>query len=171
MTEEKVVGFYSAAYKLFEVAVVLPHSFMLVLFPTLVEEYHSDRSQFKDRFKKALVIYSLIGGSIALALWVFSHEIITLMYGGKFLPSLAVLDILSGVILLFFINFLLSNILIISGRERINTWNLAGATVLNVILNLALIPLYGAIGAAWASLFCEAGLIAVLSLQVQKLLK
>ena len=93
------------------------------------------------------------------------------MYGDQFLPSIEVLDILSGVILLFFINFLLSNILIISGRERINTWNLAGATVLNVILNLALIPLYGAIGAAWASLFCEAGLIAVLSLQVQKLLK
>ena len=168
MTEASVVGFYSAAYKLFEVAVVLPHSFMLVLFPTLVEEYHSDRSQFKDRFKKALVIYSLIGGSIALALWVFSHEIITLMYGDKFLPSLAVLDILSGVILLFFINFLLSNILIISGRERINTWNLVGATVLNVTLNLALIPLYGAIGAAWATLFCEVGLIVVLSLQVQK---
>ena len=171
MTEDKVVGFYSAAYKLFEVAVVLPHSFMLVLFPTLVEEYHSDRSQFKDRFKKALTMYSLIGGSIALALWVFSQGIITLMYGDTFLPSISVLDILSGVILLFFINFLLSNILIISGRERINTWNLVAATVLNVILNLALIPLYGAIGAAWATLFCEVGLIAVLSFQVQKSFK
>ena len=39
MTEEKMVGFYSAAYKLFEVAVVFPHSFMLVLFLALVEEY------------------------------------------------------------------------------------------------------------------------------------
>ena len=171
MTEDKVVGFYSAAYKLFEVAVVLPHSFMLVLFPTLVEEYHSDRSKFKARFKKALKMYSLIGGSIALVLWVFSQGVITLMYGDKFLPSISVLDILSGVILLFFINFLLSNILIISGRERSNTWNLVGATVLNAILNLALIPLYGAIGAAWATLFCEVGLILMLSLQVQKVFK
>ncbi len=142
MTEEKVVGFYSAAYKLFEVAVVLPHSFMLVLFPTLVEEYHSDRSQFKDRFKKALVVYSLIGASVALVLWGFSHRIITLMYGDKFFPSIDVLDILSGAVFLFVISFLLSNVLIASGRERINTWNLVGATVLNVILNLALIPLY-----------------------------
>ena len=62
MTEEKVVGFYSAAYKLFEVAVVLPHSFMLVLFPTLVEEFQSDRSRFRHSCKKALIIYSLIGG-------------------------------------------------------------------------------------------------------------
>jgi O-antigen/teichoic acid export membrane protein len=171
MAEEKVVGFYSAAYKLFEVAVVLPHSFMLVLFPTLVEEYHSDRSQFKDRFKKAFTMYSLIGGSIALALWVFSHGIITFMYGDQFLPSIYVLDILSGAILLFFINFLLSNTLIISGREKINTWILVGATVLNIILNLVLIPIYGALGAACATLFCEVGLIAALSLQVQKVLE
>ena len=168
MTEEKVVGFYGAAYKLFEVAVVLSHSFMLVLFPTLVEEYHSDRAQFKNRFKKTLAIYSLIGGGIALALWSFSQEVIGMIYGDKFLPSTDILDVLSGAILLFFINFLLSNVLIASGREKINTWNLVGATVLNIILNLVWIPQYGAIGAAWATLFCEIALVAILSLQVQK---
>jgi O-antigen/teichoic acid export membrane protein len=171
MTEEKVVGFYGAAYKLFEVAVVLPHTLMLVLFPTLVEEYHSDQSQFKSRFRRALIVYSLIGGVITLVLWGFSHGIISFMYGDQFLPSIEVLDILSWTIILFFINFLLSNVLIASGRERVNTWGLVGATGLNIILNLALIPLYGAIGAAWATLFCEIGLIVALSLQVQKSFK
>jgi O-antigen/teichoic acid export membrane protein len=171
MMEERVVGFYSAAYKLFEVAVVLPHSFMLVLFPTFVEEYHSNRSQFKNRFKKALAVYSLIGGGIALVLWGFSHGLITLIYGDKFLPSIDILGILSWAILLFFINFLLSNMLIVSGREMINAWNLAGVTVLNICLNLIWIPQYGAIGAAWATLFCEVVLIAALSLQVHKAFK
>ena len=168
MTQEKEVGLYSAAYRLFEVAVVLPHSIMLVLFPTLVDEYHSDRPQFKARFKKALAIYSLIGGSIALVLWRFSHGTITLIYGEKFLPSFSVLDILSWAILFVFVNFLLSNILIISGLERVNSWSLIGATALNISFNLVLIPLYGAIGAAWATLFCEVGLIVVLSFQVYK---
>jgi O-antigen/teichoic acid export membrane protein len=54
MTEERIVGFYSASYKLFEVAVVLPHSFMLVLFPTLLMEYHSNRSNSKVDLKKHL---------------------------------------------------------------------------------------------------------------------
>jgi O-antigen/teichoic acid export membrane protein len=171
MTEQKVVGFYSAAFKLFEVAAVLSHSIMLVLFPTLVAEYHSNPSQFKNKFKKALAIYSLIGGGIALVLWGFAHDIIGVTYGDKFLPSVAVLNILSWAILLFFINFLLSNILIVSGREIINTWSLMGATVLNIALNLTFIPRYEAIGAAWATLFCEIGLIVVLGLQVRKLLQ
>jgi O-antigen/teichoic acid export membrane protein len=170
MTGEKIVGFYSAAYKLFEVAVVLPHSFMLVLFPTFVEEYNSDQSQFKSRFKKALVLYSFIGGGIALVLWSFSHEIIRTIYGEKFLLSANILEVLSWAILLFFINFLLSNLLIASGREKINAWNLVGATILNISLNLIWIPHYGAIGAAWATFLCEAGLIAALSLQVRKVI-
>lgn len=171
MTEEQVVGFYSAAFKLFEVAVILPHSLMLVLFPTLVEEYHSNRHQFKERFKKALAVYALIGGGITLVLWGFSHDLIILIYGDKFLSSIEILGILSWAILLFYVNFLLSNVLIVSGWEMINTWNLVGATALNIVLNLVWISQYGAMGAAWATLFCEIMLIFALSFQVQKAFK
>ncbi|MBT5762798.1 MAG: hypothetical protein HOI59_02940, partial [Nitrospina sp.] len=152
----------------FEVSVVLPHSIMLVLFPTLVEKYHSDSLQFKKSAKKAFGVFCLIGGGVALVLWGFSSEIITIVFGDEFSPSIAVLNILSGAIFLFFLNFLLSNLLISSGREIINTWNLVGATILNIILNLILIPQYGAIGAAWSTLFCEGALILVLGIEVQK---
>ena len=116
-------------------------------------------------------MYSLIGGSIALILWGFSHEVIITIYGVKFYHSAEILEVLSWAILLFFVNFLLSNLLIASGREKINAWNLVGATVLNIILNLIWIPKYEAVGAAWATLFCEVGLILMLSLQVQKVFK
>jgi O-antigen/teichoic acid export membrane protein len=171
LADERVVGFYSAAYKLFELAVILPHSLMLVLFPTLVEEFHTDRPRFQNSYKKALVIYSLIGGGIALVLWGFSHAAINIVYGDKFLPSVGVLEVLAGAIFLFFVNYLLSNVLIISGQEKVNSWNLIGATVLNIVLNLSWIPQYGAIGAAWSTLICETVLIAVLSLQIQKSIK
>ena len=168
MTDEKVVGFYSAAYKLFEVSIVFPTSIMLVLFPTLVEEYHSNHPQFKKSSIKALGIFSLVGGGIALTLWAFSRWIIAIIFGDEFFPSIAVLEVLSGAIFLYFLNFLLSNILISSGRESINTWNLVGATVANIVLNLILIPQYGAIGAAWSTLFCEGVLILALGVEVRK---
>ena len=171
MTEEKIVGFYSAAYKLFEVTIIFPHSLMLILFPTLVEHYNSNRLLFKDKFRKGFVLYLLIGGIVASVLWGFSHEIIVLIYGEKFLPSIEVLNILSLAVLLFFVNFLLSNVLIISDREMINTWNMMGVTVLNIILNLVWIPQYGAVGAAWATLFCEVALIVALSFQAYKILR
>jgi O-antigen/teichoic acid export membrane protein len=168
MTDEKVVGYYSAAYKLFEMSIVFPTSIMLVLFPTLVAEYHSDYPQFKKSSKKALGLFFLFGGGIALILWGFPREIITIIFGDEFSPSIAVLKILSGAIFLFFLNYLLANILISSGREKINTWNLLGATVINIMLNMALIPQYGASGAAWSTLFCEAVLVIALGIEVRK---
>jgi O-antigen/teichoic acid export membrane protein len=86
MTEEIIVGWYSASYRLFEVTLFLPHSFMLVLFPTLVEEYNSDEARFRESFKKTSGLFSVIGGGIAVGLWSFSSEIISLIYGEKLFP-------------------------------------------------------------------------------------
>ncbi len=171
MTNDRVVGFYSAAYKLFEVAVVLPQSLMVVLFPSLVEEFHRDRSRFKIMLKKAIAVYCVVGSSLALVFLGFSNEIISVIYGENFLFSVEVLNILAIATPLFFLNFLLSNILIISGQEKANTWSLVGATALNIALNLVWIPEHGAIGAGWATLICVIGLIAVLGLQSRKTLK
>jgi O-antigen/teichoic acid export membrane protein len=171
MTDDRVVGFYSAAYKLFEVVVVLPHSLMIVLFPSLVEEFHTDRGKFKISLKKAFIVFFVVGSSIALVFFGFSNEIIGLIYGNDFLFSIKVLDVLAIAISLSFLIFLLSNILIVSGWEMTNTWSLVGASTLNIVLNLAWIPAYGAIGAAWATVVCEIVLIGVLVFQSRKLWK
>jgi O-antigen/teichoic acid export membrane protein len=168
MTDEKVVGFYSAAYRLFEVVVVIPHSLMIVLFPSLVEEFHADQRKFKISFKKAFTAYLVVGSSIALVFFSFSNEIIGLIYGNDFLFSVKILEILAIAIALSFLIFLLSNILIVSGREMTNTWNLVGATAFNIALNFVWIPMHGALGAAWATVFCEMVLILVLGFQSRK---
>ena len=171
MTNDRVVGFYSAAYKLFEIVVILPHSLMIVLFPSLVEEFHTDRGTFEISFKKAFMVFFMVGSSIALVFYSFSNEIIGFIYGNGFLFSIKVLEVLVIAISLSFLIFLLSNILIVSGREITNTWSLVGATILNVVLNLAWIPVHGAIGAAWATVVCEMVLIGVLGFQSRKLWK
>ena len=79
MTDERTVGFYNAAYKLFELVVVLPHSLMIVLFPRLVEEFHNEKEKFKVSLKKALVVYVGVGSIIALAFFNFSFETIDLI--------------------------------------------------------------------------------------------
>jgi O-antigen/teichoic acid export membrane protein len=168
MTDEKIVGFYSAAYRLFEVVIVLPHSLMIVLFPSLVEEFHADQRKFKTSFKKAFTVYLVVGSSIALVFFSFSNEIIGLIYGEDFLFSVKILEILAIAIALSFLIFLLSNILIVSGREMINTWSLVGATALNITLNLVWIPEHGPLGAAWATVVCEMALILVLGFQSRK---
>jgi O-antigen/teichoic acid export membrane protein len=171
MTDDRIVGLYSAANKLFEVVIVLPHSLMIVLFPSLVEKFHSDREKFNISIKKAFAIYLVVGSSIALVFFNYSNEIIGFIYGNDFLFSGQVLSILAIAMALSFLIYLLSNILIVSGREMINTWSLVGVTILNIALNLVWIPTHGAIGAAWATVVCEVALIVVLGFQSRKVFK
>ncbi|MDC0947120.1 flippase [Nitrospinaceae bacterium] len=171
MTDDRVVGFYTAAYKLFEIVIVLPHSLMIVLFPSLVEVFHTDREKFKISFKKAFTVYFVVGSSIALVFFGFSNEIIGLIYGDNFLFSVKILEILAIAIALSFLIFLLSNILIVSGWEMNNTWSLIGATIFNIALNLAWIPEHAGIGAAWATVVCEITLIVILGIQSRKAFK
>jgi O-antigen/teichoic acid export membrane protein len=171
MADDRVVGFYSAAYKLFEIVVILPHSLMIVLFPSLVEKFHTDRGSFEISFKKVFIVFFMVGSSIALFFFSFSNEIIGLIYGNGFLFSVKVLNVLAIAISLSFLIFLLSNVLIVSGWEMINTWSLVGATILNIVLNLSWIPLHGAMGAAWATVVCEIVLIGILGFQTRKLWK
>ena len=171
MAEETTVGFYNAAYKLFELVVVLPHSLMIVLFPHLVEEFHKEKEKFKKSLKKVLVIYVGIGSSISLVFFYYSFEIINLIYGKEFLFSGEVLKVLATAMVLSFCVFLLSNVLIVSGQEQKNARMLVGATLLNLILNLIWIPEHGAIGAAWSTVVCEISLVIVLYFQTERILK
>ena len=171
MTDERTVGFYNAAYKLFELVVVLPHSLMIVLFPRLVEEFHNEKEKFKVSLKKALVVFVGAGTLIALVFFYFSFETISLIYGNDFLFSGEVLKILATAMVLSFLIFLLSNVLIVSGQEQANTRISVGATLLNIFLNLLWIPEHGAIGAAWSTVACEIALVIVLCFQSGKILK
>jgi O-antigen/teichoic acid export membrane protein len=110
---------------------------MIVLFPSLVEEFHTDREKFKISFKKAFTVYFVAGISIALVFFGFSNEIIGSIYGDNFLFSVKILEIFTIVIALSFLIFLLSNILIVSGWEITNTWTLIFARIFNIALNLA----------------------------------
>ena len=171
MTDERTVGLYNAAYKLFELAVVLPHSLMIVFFPGLVDEFHSEKEKFKVSLKKVLVIYLGVGSIFALPIFYYSFEVIDLIYGNHFLRSGEILKILAIAMVLSFLIFLLSNVLIVAGQEQKNARMLVGATLLNLILNLIWIPKHGAIGAAWSTVFCEMALIIVLCFQSGKILK
>ena len=78
---------------------------MIVLFPSLVEEFHTYRDNFKISFKKAFTVYFVVGSSIALVFFGFSNEIIGSIYGDNFLFSVEIFEILAIVIALSFLIF------------------------------------------------------------------
>jgi len=77
---------------------------------------------------------------------------IMLLFGADFTQSASVLIILTIGTSIFAVFGISSTALVVSGYQKINLVNTFSAVVLNICLNIILIPKYGISGAAWATL-------------------
>jgi O-antigen/teichoic acid export membrane protein len=95
------------------------------------------------------------GGAVGLLLYLFSKQIVLLLYGPPFSDSVLSLSILSGVVFFLFVNGYLAYVMIATNNDRSVALILVLSTILNVMFNLYLIPRYSHVGAAISTLFSE----------------
>ncbi len=89
---------------------------------------------------------------IAFAVSYLSPYIITLLYGEQFSAAAKVLAINIWAGVFVFHGILRGQYLIIENKQNIGLWFRGLGALINIGLNFILIPEYGAIGAAWATL-------------------
>jgi O-antigen/teichoic acid export membrane protein len=148
-------GWYGAAYKPIDSLLFIPISFLSVVFPVL-SIYHRDRRQdlldAVNRFYKGLL---LMGWPMAVGLSVLAGPVTALLYKPEYAPSRDALQILALAMGIAFVNNAFIGALNASDRQSSFTWAAAWSLVVNVVLNLTLIPLFGYRGASWATVLTE----------------
>jgi O-antigen/teichoic acid export membrane protein len=145
MTDRNEVGYYVAAYRIFSGLLLLPQSYGQVLLPRLV------RSGVASNTRRALWETTAMGSIAVLVVVLFSHVGIELLYGVSFSASASILCILALGLLPASIDQPLGRALVAKGQQNMDLAAIALATAANIVLNLLLIPVHGANGAAIAS--------------------
>ena len=158
MTPEKVVGWYGAAYRFFDILMFLPSIYATTLFPILSKLSKSEFSSMKNTSTKSLEILLVAGIPIAVGLIFFAKQIVQILYGlPEFGPSIAVLQIFSFGMLLVYVDFVLGSTAMALDKQK--QWALVafGAIFVNMASNYYLIPYFqtsfgnGGIGSAIAT--------------------
>jgi len=108
---------------------------------------------------QSTLIATVLGGSICVVMWVGSSLYLGL-FGPDFAAATPILRILVSAQMIGILCGPVSVILVTLGHERLVLCVSLGVLALNLCLNLILIPLYGPLGAAWATF------VAVIALQV-----
>ena len=108
---------------------------------------------------QSTLIATVLGGSICVVMWVGSSLYLGL-FGPDFVAATPILRILVSAQMIGILCGPVSVILVTLGHERLVLCVSLGVLALNLCLNLILIPLYGPLGAAWATF------VAVIALQV-----
>ncbi len=153
------IGAYSAAYKIFEGLMILPAVLLAATFPPLARARNQRDKQ--RRWEAALTTLLLVlGVAVGGVVYLGSGRIIALVYGAGFLRAVASLRVLAVAVPILYLNFGLTHFLIARDLERRNLAFAALMLVVNVGVNLILIPRQGGPGAARATLITEIALTA-----------
>ena len=141
-------GYYVVAVALAERLWDLPSAVRVALQPHVTGAPREEAVAVTARFSRGLVLLSLLG---ALALLALAGPLVRLLFGGAYRPAVVALLLLVPGAALFSSSKLLSAFLVARGQPQIPS-AIAGLGVLvNVPLNLALIPRWGIAGCAVAS--------------------
>lgn len=166
---EEAVGIFSVGYKILENLIFFPAMFAGLVMPMMSRAAKEDIARFKDIIHKvfnALIIFlfPLIAATVIL-----SNEIIQIIAPGRsFSGSAGVLNILIFAAALIFLGTLFSNAIIALKKEKqlfkIYFWG----AILNLVLNIILIPPLSYIGAAWSTLATEFLVTALMVIYLRK---
>ena len=155
MVGDVVVGWYSAAYRLVVTLGFIPTAFIASIYPVTSRLFISSKDALIFTTERALKYMLIIGVPIGILTTSLSDEIISLVYGAEYAPSAIALQILIWSEVLIFGSVVFGNLLNSVNKQIVVTYQTAIAAILNVVMNLLLIPRYSYVGASIATVMTE----------------
>jgi O-antigen/teichoic acid export membrane protein len=163
MQGDEQVGYYNAAVKVKTLAVSLVTSIGTVLLPR-VSYYIEKRmdTEFKKVTAKAFNLVVLMSLPIVIYFVFYAKEAIVFLSGQDYLPAVVPMQIIMPTIFLIGLtNIMGIQILVPQGREKMVLYSEIVGAIVDLILNVLLIPRYGCAGAAIGTLAAESAVLVV----------
>lgn len=155
MTDVTTVGIYSAAMTISSLWIFVPYALIASARPIIMTSKNHSEALYIKKYKQLFssIIWISIGASIIISLC--SSFIVLLIYGNQFIESINILVILIWSRIFSLIGSTRAIWLTVEDLGKFQVVFVGIGAILNVGLNLLLIPKYGAIGASISTLFAE----------------
>jgi O-antigen/teichoic acid export membrane protein len=155
MMNETSVGYYSLASSINLMWVFDLQAIIDSMYPTIMNLYKTDKEQFekKNRQLYAIVIYVSI--FVAVMFILFGNLAIQILYGEAYLPAAEPLKIITWYTIFSYLGVARNAWIVCENKQKYLKYMYLSAVFINIILNYFMIPLWGASGAAAASLITQ----------------
>ncbi len=162
-TDHLIIGYYRGMYELgiYSVATkiilnlnLLPSIAVAALLPYLSYQVYNKDKLYKI-YRKILLMFIIVSFLLSTLILILAPLFINIFLGEKYMLSIPILKILVWAILFLFPLMLLDNIIFVFNKQWLNFYLTLTAAFLNLILNIFLVPYYGAYGAIFATLLSQ----------------
>ncbi|MBI2436354.1 MAG: flippase [Candidatus Magasanikbacteria bacterium] len=147
-----VLGWYSIPYKIAYAFQFIPLALVAVLYPRFSEHFAHDKARLHYIFHQGFKYLLLVSFPIAVGIFLLSRDIILILFTEEYINSIIPLQILIIGLVFSYINFLCGALLNACNKQVTQTTFIGLVMLINIVLNIVLIPQYGAIGASISAL-------------------
>jgi O-antigen/teichoic acid export membrane protein len=145
-------GYYNVAFIIITTILIFPSVlYSKFLMPKFHRWANHDKDKFYYIYKKGNIIMLISGTIIMLCILLLSQWGIKILFGSEYNQSVVLLNILSVALPIYFVAYSVGATLVTKNNMKIKVQMMGIVAFINIILNLLLIPSYGAKGAATAT--------------------
>jgi O-antigen/teichoic acid export membrane protein len=155
------VGIYSAGLRLANFTTFIPLAVVGSLFPLFSNYYATDPDRLRTLYRQALACMFGLALPMIIGVTLLSDKIVAFGFKPEFAPVSAVLSINIWQSAMLFPGIIAGYLLIAAGQQKINLWVQLISLVIDVALDLLLIPPFSFLGAALANLISTLALTAL----------
>ena len=154
---ENEVGLYNAALNFKIIIMSVSTTVTSVLIPGIAYNFQKKNLPELNRLIiNSLRVSMILALPLAIFVFIFSEDILHFVCGNEFLSASVTLRVLMVCVIPLILTNLFGNQLLISlGDEKIYSQSVTVGLCVNIVLNYYLIPIFGAAGAAIATLITE----------------
>jgi len=150
MSTLEQVGVYSVGARISSIIILFSTSFQMAWAPFALSIQREDDA--KDKYSRGLFLFLCVGLAGAAAITIFAGPILVLLTQPKYYEAQKVIGLLS-IATVAYGAFLVLNIgLMIEKKTTLTSVAITSGAALNIVLNVLLIPRFGMVGAAVATL-------------------
>jgi O-antigen/teichoic acid export membrane protein len=165
----RAVGTYSVGYKFSDLLGAVPLAVVTPALTMMVAAWPADPSGFRRTFRHALIILTVGAIGTAVGFLIFAEPLVTLFYTDKYSDAANGARLLVVGQGLHFFTLLAFTTLVAVGRNRLYPIAMLLGVVVNVGLNIVLIPKYSFLGSGWATVVTEVAVLIALGIGVARI--
>ena len=171
LKDAAILADYKVAATIPSACVFIPSSLTIFFYPKLVRAFSESKEAGRQQFSGLTKVYFAVNGAILAGLLVMAPLIVWIVFGDKYMNTVDLFRILSVNYLAVAMRNLTSHTFAVLKKVKANLVFSILSGVLNVALNLALIPKFGSLGAAYATLTVSCFILALNFVYLRRYLK
>ena len=155
MISNAEIGYYATAVSLSTVWCFVLQAIIDSVYPSIMHAFGKDEAAFQKRNKQLYAIVFYLSLTVSLGITLLAKPIVYLLYGKEFLPAVAPLRIITWYTAFSYLGVARNPWIVCKNKQKYMLHIYTTSALANVVLNLIFIPLWGACGAAVASLIAQ----------------